>query len=309
MHRTALIAATIALGCAAAGCNTQGSGAGGDVAGQIQIDGSSTVYPISAAIAELFQTDAPDVRVAVGQSGTGGGFEKFCAGEIDLADASREIEDDEKAACAKEGVEYTELKVAIDGLSVAVNKSNGFVECLTVAELRKIWEPGSAVKTWKDVKVTFPADEIKLYGPGADSGTFDYFTQAIMGEEGSSRSDYSASENDNQLVRGVAGDRNGLGYFGYAYLIENTDKIKAVSVDAGSGCVQPTQESIESGEYKPLARPLYVYVDNEAIAQEHVRTFVDYYLDNVSEIVGEVGYIALPKADLEASKQAAEAAG
>ena len=305
MRRTTFAAAAVAIALAGAACNTQGGGGGeGDLAGSIQIDGSSTVYPISNAVAESFQDENGGVQIAVGQSGTGGGFEKFCAGEIDVADASRPIEDDEEAACTDGGVEYPELSVATDGLSVVVNAENDFVECLTVDELKKIWEPGSTVENWSDIRDDFPDDEIKLYGPGADSGTFDYFTDVIVGEEGKSRSDYTASENDNQLVRGVAGDESALGYFGYAYYIENTDKLKAVGIVGGDGCFEPTEETIGSGEYKPLARPLFIYPSNESLADEHVASFVRYYLDNVSEIAPEVGYVALPDEDLAASKAA-----
>ena len=296
----ALLAAVVATAC-----NTQGrGGAEGDLRGTIQIDGSSTVAPISQAVKEAFNEDTPGVNIAVGTSGTGGGFEKFCNGDIDISDASRPIEDDEKSACADNNVEYVELKVAVDGLSVVVNKENDFVECLTVEELKKIWEPDSSVKTWKDIRSEWPAEDIELYGPGADSGTFDYFTDEIVGEEGASRKDYTQSENDNQLVRGVSGERNALGYFGYAYYVESQDDLKAVGVDAGDGCVEPTEETIKNGTYTPLARPLFIYPRTEALGEEHVQAFVEFYLDNVSEIVTEVGYIEAPAADIEAAKSA-----
>ncbi len=315
MRRSAIGVAILMLGLSTAACNTQSGGGGTDdggetSSGEIQIDGSSTVYPISSAIAERFQDDDQGTQVAVGQSGTGGGFEKFCAGEIDIADASRPIEADEEEACEAEGVEYAELKVAIDGISIAVHKDNDFAECLTVEELKTIWEPSSEVQTWQDVRDSFPAEDIKLYGPGADSGTFDYFTDVVMGEEGSSRSDYTASENDNQLVNGVAGDGFALGYFGFAYYIENTDKVRAVAVDSGDGCVEPTEESIGGGDYTPLARPLFIYPSTASLEESHVAGFVEFYLDNVVDIAPEVGYVALPDADLEASKTTlAEAIG
>jgi phosphate transport system substrate-binding protein len=306
MHKRAIIVG-VAFMTIAAGCNTAGrvgEGDGSGLAGTIQIDGSSTVAPISQTVTEAFNAEEPGVNVAVGTSGTGGGFEKFCNGDIDIADASRPIEDDEKAACAKNSVEFVELTIAIDGLTVVVNKDNDFVECLTIDDLKKIWEPDSKVTTWKDVDDSWPADEIQLYGPGADSGTFDYFTDVIVGEEGASRKDYTQSENDNQLVRGVSGEENALGYFGYAYYIESTDELKAVQIDGGAGCVSPTETTIEDGTYAPLARPLFIYPSTTALGEEHVQAFVEFYLDNVSEIVGEVGYVPAPADDIEAAKSA-----
>ncbi len=311
--KTFATAAAVVVALLAAACNTQdGTGSAdatdGGTSGTIQIDGSSTVFPITEAIAEEFKADSPDVDVRVGQSGTGGGFEKFCAGEIDISDASRPIDDDEQAACADEDIEYTELKIAIDGLSVVVNKDNDFVECLTVEELKKIWEPESKVTTWKDVKAEWPDEDIKLYGPGADSGTFDYFTEEIIGKDVGSRTDYEASEDDNVLVQGVGGDQYALGYFGYAYYVPNTDKLKTVAVDSGDGCVQPTKETIESGDYSPLSRPLFIYVNSESLGEEHVASFTEFYLDTVNDILTDVGYIALPADDLEASKTTLEEA-
>jgi phosphate transport system substrate-binding protein len=307
LTRIRLIAsvAGVAVGLLATGCNTQGGAGNADAtSGTIQIDGSSTVYPITEAIAEEFKADTPDVSVRVGQSGTGGGFEKFCNGEIQISDASRPIEDDEKTACAAKGVEWLELKVAIDGLSVVVNKDNDFVECLTTDDLKKIWEPDSNVQTWKDVKNEWPADDIKLYGPGSDSGTFDYFTKEINGEEGASRTDYTQSEDDNVLVQGVKGDKNALGYFGFSYLEANLDSIHAVGIDSGNGCVQPTKDSIPGGAYKPLSRPLYIYASTQSLAEEHVRAFVEFYLDKVNDVLVDVKYIPLPDSDLQASKTA-----
>ena len=301
--RTRLIA-LIGVALIGVGCNTQGSGAGGGLAGAIEIDGSSTVFPITEAIAEEFRAEASDVDVRVGQSGTGGGFEKFCDGDTDISDASRPIEDDEKDACADNSIAFTELTVAIDGLSVVVNEGNDFVDCLTVDELKKIWEPDSEVSSWKDVRDSFPDEEIKLYGPGADSGTFDYFTDVVVGEEGASRTDYTASEDDNVLVQGIAGDSNSLGYFGYAYYVENKTKIKAIGVDNGDGCVEPSTEAIETGDYAPLSRPLFIYVSNASAQEEHVSAFVEFYLDVVSELVTEVGYVEVPADDLEQAKDA-----
>jgi phosphate transport system substrate-binding protein len=278
------------------------------LSGSIQVDGSSTVQPITAAVAEEFKgAGADNVRVAVGTKGTGGGFERFCNGEIDISDASRPIKTDdekEKPNCTAKGIEYVELKVAIDGLSVLTNPANSFVDCLTVAELKKIWEPGSKVKNWSQVRSGFPNQALSLYGPGTDSGTFDYFTDEINGEEGASRTDYTPSEDDNVLVQGVAGDKNALGYFGYAYYVQNKDSLKLLSIDSGSGCVKPSESTINDGSYKPLARPLFIYVKKASAVRPEVKAFVNYYLENVSPLLPSVGYIALADADLAASKQA-----
>ncbi len=305
LKRTGAVALVVAFGLLAA-CNTQGTDGGGegDLSGTIQIDGSSTVFPITEAIAEEFKAEASDVDVRVGQSGTGGGFEKFCAGDTQIQDASRPIEAEEEEACSAAGIEYTEMKVAIDGLSIVVHKDNDFVECLTTEELTKIWGPDSTVESWKDVRDDFPDEEIKLFGPGADSGTFDYFNDEINGDDDASRSDYTASEDDNVLVQGVAGDEFALGYFGYAYYTPNTDKVKVLGVDSGDDCVVPSQESIESGEYAPLSRPLYIYANNEALGSEHVQAFVEFYLETVNDVLADVGYIALPDADLQKSTDA-----
>ncbi|MGH2772494.1 MAG: PstS family phosphate ABC transporter substrate-binding protein, partial [Actinomycetota bacterium] len=235
----------------------------------------------------------------VGTSGTGGGFEKFCAGETDISDASRPIKDEEKQKCTAGGVEYVQLQVAVDGLSVLVNPSNNFAECLTVDELKKIWAPGSTVKNWNAVRSGFPDRPLSLYGPGTDSGTFDYFTDEIVGEEGASRDDYTASENDNDLVTGVGGDQNALGYFGFAYYAQNRDKLKLVGVDPGEGCVKPSKEAIQSGKYKPLSRPLFIYVSKKAAAKPEVSSFVDFYLESVNDIVADVGYVPMPDEALE----------
>lgn len=299
-------------GAGAAGGNTQGGTTpAAKLSGQIRIDGSSTVYPITEAVAEQFQAENPDVRVTVAFSGTGGGFKKFCSGQTEANDASRPIKSEDKpgekseaTACREQGVAPVELPVAIDGLSVLVNPANDFVTCLTVGQLNQIWKPDSKVRTWSDVNPAWPGQEIKLYGPGADSGTFDYFTAEINGEEGASRSDYTQSEDDNALVQGISGDRNALGYFGYAYYAENKDRLKVVQVDGGQGCVEPTEQTIADGSYKPLSRPLFVYVSRDALKRPEVSSFFQFYLDNVSKLVGDVGYIPLPAAELEKSKRA-----
>ncbi len=261
--------------------------------GTVRIDGSSTVFPITEAAAEEFQLENRGARVTVGISGTGGGFKKFCSGETDISNASRKIKESELTACRANGIEPIEMAVAIDGLAVLVNPQNSFASCMTVDELKRVWQPGSTVKTWKDVRTEWPAEEIELYGPGTDSGTFDYFTEAIVGEEDASRPDFTASEDDNVLVQGVTGDRYSLGYFGYAYYAENTDRLKVVTIDGGDGCVAPTPETVQSGEYAPLSRPLFIYLKEQSLARPEVRAFVKFYLENAGVLVPQVGYVPL----------------
>ena len=293
----ALMAATLLL-TACGGGGSEGSSAAGDaLSGQVEIDGSSTVFPIQEAIAEEFQAANPDVRVTVGISGTGGGFKRFCAGETDLSDASRPIKQSEIDACAAAGIEFTELPLAWDGLSVITSPENDFAQCLTVDELKRIWEPNSAVKTWRDVRAEWPAENIRLYGPGTDSGTFDYFTEEVVGEAGASRPDYQASEDDNILVQGVAGDRYSLGYFGYAYYAENAGRLKLVGIDAGNGCVSPSDETIADGTYSPLSRPLFVYVRHTALARPEVKAYLEFLVGNAQQVVPATGYHALSAAE------------
>ena len=289
-----------ACGGQAEGSGGSGSGSGGESAsGEVVADGSSTVEPLTAAAGELFQMDNPDVNVSVGTSGTGGGFEKFCAGDTDISNASRPIKTDEDAegpACKKNGIDYTELQVANDALTVVVSAENDFITCLTTDELNKLWAPESEGKitTWDQINPDFPSEEIELFGPGTDSGTFDYFTDEINGEEGASRSDYNASEDDNVLVQGVSGSPNALGYFGYTYYEENADALKAVEIDSGEGCVAPSAESAQDGSYVPLSRPLFVYVSNQAYADKpQVQAFVDYYVENDTEIAEQAQFIPL----------------
>jgi phosphate transport system substrate-binding protein len=307
----ALLGVACGGGTGAGGGSPAGNSPATTLSGEVRIDGSSTVYPITEAVAEQFQAQNPDVRVTVAFSGTGGGFKKFCSGQTEANDASRPInredkpgEKSEATLCREQGVTPVELPVAIDGLSVMVNPANDFVNCLTVQQLNQIWKPDSTVRRWSDLNPAWPAQEIKLYGPGADSGTFDYFTAEINGEEGASRSDYTQSEDDNALVQGVSGDGNALGYFGYAYYAQNKDRLKAVQVDGGQGCVEPTEQTIGDGSYKPLSRPLFLYVSKEALARREVNTFFQFYLNNVSNLVGDVGYIPLPTAELEKAKRA-----
>ena len=268
------------------------------LSGDIPIDGSSTVFPITEAVAEEFgDLTGGNVRAVVGISGTGGGFKKFCANETVISDASRPIKQKEVDLCAAAGIEYIELPVAIDGLSVLVNPDNDFVTCLTVDQLNMIWKPESegVVMTWDQVDPSFPNEEIKLYAPGVDSGTFDYFTEAINGDGGVSRGDFVASEDDNVLVQGISGDKYSLGYFGYAYYVENQDKVKVVPIDGGSGCITPTDAAINNGSYAPLSRPLFIYVRADAAQEQHIAEFVRYYLgDNGQRLAASVGYIPFP---------------
>ena len=272
---------------------------GPNLSGVVEIDGSSTVFPITEAVAEEFRNEAADVRVPVGVSGTGGGFSRFCEGETDISDASRPIEtgdNSEAATCEANGIEFIEVPVAYDGLSVVVHPNNDWVSCVTVEELNTIWSPDSegVVSNWSDVNPDWPDEEIELYGPGTDSGTFDYFTEVINGAGGASRTDYTPSEDDNVLVQGVAGDPNALGYFGLAYLEENQGRIQGLEVDGGGGCVAPTEETVENGTYSPLSRPLFIYIKVEAAERPEVQAFVDFYLDNVPALAADVGYVRFP---------------
>ena len=266
--------------------------------GDISIDGSSTVFPITEAMAEEFGIATEgNVRITVGVSGTGGGFSKFCAGETVISDASRPIKQSEVDLCAEGGVEFVEIPVAIDGLSVMVNPSNDFVECMTVDELHTIWAPEAeeVITRWNQVRPEWPDEKIGLYAPGVDSGTFDYFTETVNGESQASRADFLPSEDDNVLVTGISGDRGALGYFGYAYYAENADRLKLLSIDGGDGCITPTEETINNGTYAPLSRPLFIYVAAEALNQPQGKAFVEYYLDKVNrDLVSETGYIPLP---------------
>lgn len=286
--------------CGDGGANASGAAAGG-VSGNIQIDGSSTVFPVTEAVAEEFMAETGgDVRVAVAMSGTGGGFKRFCAGETAISNASRPIKESEAEACRANGIEPIEIPVAWDGIAVVVNPANTFVQCLKVDDLKRIWGPGSTVKTWADIRPEWPAEPIKLYGPGTNSGTFDYFTEEVVGEPGASRADYTASEDDNVLVQGITGDQGSLGYFGYAYYAENRGKVKAVAVDSGNGCVEPTPETIEGGTYAPLSRPLTIYVAKKELARPEVRAFVDFYLESAPVLSQEVGYVPLSAARYQA---------
>jgi len=271
------------------------------LAGEIRIDGSSTVFPITEAVAEEFLAVYPDVKIPVGVSGTGGGFKKFIAKEIDINDASRAIKDAEGEDAKAAGVAYTAFEVAYDGLSVVVNKENTWATSMTVDELKMLWAPESTIKTWKEIRAEWPDEAIKLYAPGTDSGTFDYFTEEVNGKSGAIRPDFVASEDDNVLVQGVAGDKNALAFFGFAYYEENMDKLQVVAIDNGSGAITPSFETIKDGTYAPLSRPLFLYVNNEALVRPEVKTFLQFYLEKAPELVKEVGYVALPAENYEAS--------
>jgi phosphate transport system substrate-binding protein len=286
------------MSLAACGGNNQAAAGGGNgaVSGEVVADGSSTVGPLTSAAGELFAEENPDVNVSVATSGTGGGFEKFCQGQTDMSNASRPIEDEEIAICEEHGVEYTELRVATDALTVVTSTENDFVDCITTEELATMWGPDAegTVDSWADVNPEFPDEPLELYGPGTDSGTFDYFTDVINGEEGASRSDYNASEDDNVIVQGVSGSPNALGYFGFTYYEENADSLKALEVDSGEGCVAPSAESAGDGSYTPLARPLFIYVANKSYAEKpQVADFIDYYVTNDAQIAEAAQFITL----------------
>jgi phosphate transport system substrate-binding protein len=311
-----VLVAALAAGCGGDGrggddeasgeTTTEESGSG--LSGRIQADGSSTVGPFTTAAAESFRDVEPDVQITVGVSGTGGGFERFCRGETDLSNASREIDDDEAQICEAGGIEYTEFQVANDALTVVVNTANDWVDCLTVEQLATIWGPDSTASSWRDVDPSFPDEELTLFGPGTDSGTFDYFTDAINGEEGASRSDYAASEDDNTIVTGVSGETGGLGYFGFSYFEENQDTLKAVEIDGGDGCVAPSVESAQDGTYTPLSRPLFVYAKNESFARPEVEAFVGYALEHETEIAEASQFVPLTDEQLEQAQSDFDAA-
>jgi phosphate transport system substrate-binding protein len=285
--------ASLAFVVAACGDDDDEGGGGGaassessseELSGTIRIDGSSTVFPFAQAAAELFNEEQSGVQITVGQSGTGGGFEKFCAGETDISDASRPIDEEEEVPiCEENAVEFGEVQVANDGIAIATNKGLT-IECMTVDQLASLWEPKSKVKSYSDIDPSFPDQQVSLFGPGTDSGTFEFFTEEIVGEEGAQRTDYEASEDDNQLVTGVAGTDGGLGYFGLSYFEANTDKLNGVQVDSGSGCVAPSAETVQDGSYTPLSRPLFMYPSEEAIAKPEVKAFMDFVVANQQAI-------------------------
>jgi phosphate transport system substrate-binding protein len=290
---------SIALAVAACGNKKEQQETANDaiqLEGTISVDGSSTVFPITEAVAEEFRTVQPAVKVTIGVSGTGGGFQKFSRGETNLSNASRPIKDKEKAACAENNITYLELEVAYDGLAVLVNTENTWVDSFTIEELKKIWEPAAQGKImkWNQIRPEWPNEEIHLFGPGVASGTYDYFTEAIVGKSGSSRGDFTASEDDHVLVQGIAGDKFSLGFFGLAYYAENKDKLTLIGVHNGETVVKPTLETVSNGTYSPLSRPLFVYVNSTSVKFPEVVEFVNFYIDNAAELSEDVGYIPLP---------------
>ncbi len=301
LNGLALFAAVLIAAFAACSDPAPDTGLGGT----IQIDGSSTVFPVTQAVAEEFRKEQPNVQVNVAVSGTGGGFKRFTVGETDVSNASRPIRDSEAEAAASNGIEFIEMRVGADGLSVMVNPANDFVDCLSIAELNEIWKPGSTINNWQHVRSGFPDQRLRLYGPDTDSGTFDYFTEEVNGEAQVSRADYTASADDNVLVRGIAGDRGSLGYFGYAYYQENKDSLKVIGVDNGDGCVVPEPSTIEDGSYTPLSRPLFIYVNVKSIEKPEVLAFVEYYMDNGYQLTGEEGYVPVDQSVYSANKAAA----
>ena len=287
-----LLLASLSLLLVGCGGSKQGTG----LKGEVLIDGSSTVAPISQAVAEEFSKENSDVNVSVGISGTGGGIKKFVTGEIDIVDASRAMKPEELSTAQKNGIEFIELKIGLDGLTVVANPENTWAQNLTTEDLKKIWADGSTVKTWKDVNPAWPAEPIKLYGPDQDSGTYDYFIEEILGKDGKIRKDYSPSSDDNQLVQGVEGDKGALGYFGYAYYLEQKDKLKALSING----ISPSDETVKNGTYKPLSRPLYIYINKKSFTEKaQVKSFVQFYIKNAAELVKSSGYVPLDDYDAQ----------
>ena len=304
----------LALGATACGSSDESSGSTNaaseteELSGTITIDGSSTVFPFAQAAAELFQEEQPNVQVTVGQSGTGGGFEKFCAGETDVSTASRPIKEDEEVPlCEKGGVTYSEVQTANDGIAVVTNKGLT-VDCMTTDQLKELWDKGSKVASLKDIDPKFPDTKLSLYGPGTDSGTFDFFTAEVNGEEGQSRENYQASEDDNQLVTGVEGDDGGLGYFGFSYYEAQADKLNLVGIDSGDGCVKPSKETIQNGTYKPLSRPLFVYPSAKAIARPEVKAFMEFMVENQEAIADAAKIVPLTAEQATEAKTALQKA-
>ena len=306
------VAAIFIAGCGRSDNSTSTGAAvtgSGDLSGRIEVDGSSTVGPFVTAGAEEFQAQNSGVQVTVGISGTGGGFERFCAGETDISDASRPIKEDEEVpVCKKNNIEYTQVQIANDGIAVVVNKENDWAKCLTVEQLNKIWGPDSKVDNWNQVDSSFPDQKMTLAGPGTDSGTFDFFTAAINGEEDASRTDYQATEDDNVTVQAVEGDKGGLGYFGLSYFEQNQGNLNDVEVDGGNGCVAPTSETVQDGSYTPLSRPLFIYVKNTSLQKPEVKAFVKYLLDNEQTIAQNALFVPLTDEQLQKSQSDFEAA-
>jgi phosphate transport system substrate-binding protein len=275
-----------------------------ELTGSIAIDGSGTVFPVSEAIAEEFLKVEPKVKVTVGESGTGGGFKKFGTGVTDITNASRDIKNTEISLCKENGVEYIQLTVALDGITVVVNKNNSWAKTMTTEELKKLWEPNSVVKKWSDLRASWPNEEIHLYGPNTSHGTYDFFTEVIMGESGASRTDYNAVSDYNVAVQGIEKDQYALGYFGLSYYEENKDKLTAVGIDNGNGAVLPSIETVANNEYAPLSRSLFIFVSKKSAQRPEVQKFVNFYLENAPELSKEVGYVPMPKSGYDSQKEA-----
>lgn len=303
--KTVLIISSLFLSVMLFACGGDDAGENSQLASkkssEITIDGSSTVFPVTQAVAEEFRKEHPDVQIPVGISGTGGGFKRFTVGETDISNASRAIKPEEAEQAGSNGINFIELRVAWDGISVVASKSNDFVDCLTTEELKLIWDAGSTVDNWNQIRADFPDKKIRLYGPDTDSGTFDYFTDAINGEEDRSRSDYTASADDNTLVQGIAGDGGSIGYFGYAYYVENSDKLKLLAVDSSSGCVLPDIGTINDGTYSPLSRSMFIYANTASIDRPEVKDFLEFFMNEGGTLAEEVGYVALSAADYQSN--------
>lgn len=299
-----LLFATATILLVSCGGSSEEAATTNELSGSIKIDGSSTVYPITEAIAEEFRAVEPKVKVTVGVSGTGGGFKKFGRGETDISNASRPIKEKEAKICEENNIDYVGLTVAYDGLAVLVNPENTWVDYFTVEELNTIWNPSAqnTIMYWDQVREGWPHEELHLFGPGTASGTYDYFSEAVCGKKVGTRGDYTASEDDHVLVQGIAGDKNGLGFFGLAYYEENKDKLRLVGVDNGNGAITPTMETVGNGTYAPLSRPIFIYVNSNAKTRTEVSTFVSFYLDNAAELVKDVGYIPMPISEYDAEK-------
>jgi len=295
-------AATLLLSITSCGNTSKKDVAKKELSGKIVIDGSGTVFPVSEAVAEEFLKVAPQVKVTVGESGTGGGFKKFSAGVSDISDASRDIKASEITLCKQNNIAYVKLTVALDGITVVVNKKNTWAKDITTAELKKLWEPGSKVKLWSDIRKGWPKEAIHLYGPNTSHGTYDFFTEAVMGESGASRSDYNAVSDYNVAVQGIEKDKNALGYFGLSYYEENKDKLIALGVDNGNGVVLPSLATVADNSYAPLSRSLYIFVSKKSAKRPEVQKFVKFYLDNAPSLSKEVGYVPMPKSGYDAQK-------
>jgi len=302
-----LITALILAACG--GTQNAGTEESVELSGTIIMDGSSTVYPISEAVAEEFRMINPDVKVTIGSSGSGAGFKKFGRGESDIANASRAIKDEEKTACTENSIEFLELRIALDGIAIVVNKENTWMSTITTEELKKLWEPNSTIKKWSDLRPEWPAEEIHLYGPNTAHGTYDFFTEEIVGEAGASRPDYNAVSDYNVAVQGISTDKNALGYFGLSYYNENKDKLKLIGVDSGTGAILPSLETVGNGTYSPLARPLFIYVNKKALDRAEVLAFVKFYIENAAVLSEEVGYIALTQAEYDEAMSQLDAFG